>query len=62
MDSLMFASLTIDLGFVPIISAGDEVITLGNVSLQLKQPENPELVPVKYSQLVIFSYAMHSSA
>lgn len=48
-ESFMFASVMIDLSFVHIISAGDEVITLGDVSLQLKQPENPELVPVKYS-------------
>jgi len=32
------------------VAAGNKVVTLGDVSLEVKQPKNPELVPIKYSK------------
>jgi len=33
-----------------LCTADEKYVSIGNISLQLKEPRNPELVPVKYSK------------
>jgi hypothetical protein len=33
--------------------AGDQLVSVGDVSIRIKEPQYPELVPIKYSEYML---------
>jgi hypothetical protein len=39
--------------FLPCRASGDSFVSVGDVSINVKEPQHPELVPVKYSKYAL---------